>query len=361
MKVVSNQRRMKAPGLVRFAASASGRWLIADNDMNAVYIARADWPEFRPLAQALFLKLDQQRVRIPGLLGFAEQYASRCYMGSALDLPDGGALFECKFGVKEVEDAGISFDKPDRKGRVCAWGMFVARTDAEGVVIWARRYQIHKGNAMIVAGGDPSQARLIATGGECWVLNVADGEVVSKSHVPMGESGEKVYATASGCSCVGYTGHPSTVARFGRDPSAVPVQSKPPYNIGADEWRCANCTPDAQPNAIWWAMILLGQILYNFVGPKMSGRAKHPVDKLPSGGSADAEIRQPIALFQIPGSKSVGAAFKDDGFVYAQVLDKVSTRVKIGPGAWPAAVRKGDLASVFYRNGDYVYEAVIGY
>jgi hypothetical protein len=370
MKVLSNNRVINAAGLVRFATSPNG-WLIADNDMNAVYISRPLGPEFRPLAQALFLKTNQQRTVLAGLLGMAEKYASRAYMGSLTDLPDGGVIAECKFGVKEVEDAGIPFNKTgaaagipplalDKQVRTCAWGMLLVRLDLAGNLVWAKRYQIHKGNAMVVPGANANEVRLIATDGLCWVVSVATGDVLQKTRVPMGASGEKVYATAQGCSCVGYTNHPSTVTRFGIDTKPIPVQSKPPYDIGADEWRCANCTSDAQPKRIWWAMILRGYgILYNVVTPRKSV-ASHDPAKLPSGGPADAEIRQPIALFKIPGSKSVGAAFKDDGVVYVQVLDKPSTRIKIGPGGWPAAATNDSgRTAVYYRNGDFLYCAVI--
>lgn len=351
MKQVLNKQVAKAPGLVRLAMSPGG-WAAADNDMNAVFVKAPGWREFRPAVQALFIKPKQQRVPLIGAV-YAAPAASRCYMPSLIDLPDGGAILECKLGVKEVEDSGTPFDK-------CEWGMYLVRYDAAGAVKWHNRFQIHKGNAMVVAGGDPSQVRLIATGGACWVISAETGAILMKTSVPMGESGEKVFATAAGCSCVGYTGHASTVARYGIDEKAIPVQTKPPYDIGADEWRCANCTPAGRPRAIWWAMVLKGQLLYNFVGPQMKGRAKFPVTKLPSGGPADAEIRHPVALFPIAGSRHVGAAVKDEKKIQVQVLDMPQTRIVLGPGAWAAAVVRADGTIVVgYLDGGYMYEAVV--
>lgn len=359
MRVIRNSKMAMAPGLVRPAIV--GDWVIADNDMNATFVWHEGWSEFRPLAQALWLAGNKQRTRIPGVLMYSA-LASRSFLGTGVLCANGDAIFQGKWGVKELEDAykakqpgGVDFDDTD-------WGMYLIRLSPDDTVIWKGRYPIHKGAAQLVPGDNSNEVKLIASTGICWVIDMASGAVLKKTKVVMGPSGEKSYATTSATSYIGYTNNPSGMARLGIDERSIPVCSKPPYELGDDMIRCAHIASELQPKALWWAMLFGGQILFNVVGPNMRGKAKFPVDKLPSAGPATKEPRHFPALFQIPGSNKVGIAVKDDGQINVQVLAKKNVgRVRVGPGAWPAAVTEGGVTRVVYFNGNALWQAQIGH
>jgi hypothetical protein len=233
--------------------------------------------------------------------------------------------------------------------------------NADGTVVWQGRYPIHKGAAQAVAG-EPGTVLLIASTGLCWVIDAQNGQIIKKTKVVMGPSGEKNYATATAASYVGYTNFPSSAARFGIDEKAIPVASKPPYDTGNDFLRCCHLSAFDNPTSLWWVMILNGKILFNYIGPKMRGKAKYDVDNLPCAGSADMEPRHVPSLFQIPGNrKEVGIALKDDGQVYVQPLTTTGfrTRLKIGPGNFPTAVTEGDATRVAYFSGGSMFEATV--
>jgi hypothetical protein len=349
MRVVSNNRVASAPGLVRI--QVDGDWVVADNDMNATFVWKRGWPEFRVHVQALWLGVNKMRVEMPGVV-YASKKASRAFMGSVVMTPDGGCVTCTKFGTKEM-GSGL-FKTSD-------WGMYLVRMDAAGNVVWKDRYAIHKGNAQITNGlALLHTVTLIATEGLAWDINTETGAILKKYRVTMGPSGEKSTARSVNgrlyTGYIGFTNNPSGMARIGMDAKSIPVMSKPPFDLGPDTIRCDVLPPWGRPKGLWYSIALEGGLRYNYLGPRMT-KPKFTPQNPGYGGSADIDARHATSLFQIPGyKKGVGVALKDDGQVYVQILDKPSTRVRVGSGSFPCATIDGH---VFYLNGGQMFEAAV--
>lgn len=350
MDIVSTKTLATTPErLVRLAATTN--WTVGDTDMKSVYVHFTGWKEFRPLVTAGWKVTGDVNVWT------ATPICSRVYLPSVVEHTDGSAVVCMKLGVKEVNDAsaangGLPFEKSD-------WGMYLVKIDPLGSVLWKGRYAIHKGNAQVVWDPDENSLWLIASTGIRWWINPTNGEVTKKDSVPMGESGEKNYSTSTACSFIGYTGHPSSVTRFGVDSKSIPVCSKPPYETGDDMLYCRHISPYGKPKAIWWVTVLNGRLAYNFIGPKAKS-AKFSMANLPYAGAADKEARHAPSLYVIPGDKAhVGVVFKDDGKVWAQVLDKPETRKALGSGAFPVAVQTPTGFEARYVSGNSVVNVVV--
>ncbi len=351
MKILSQSTLAKAPGLVRLATH--GGWVVADSDMGAGYVWRPGWAAFKPLFQAAWTR-QGPKVKLVDQIGMNWEFASRCYLGSVVALPDGGCVVCFKLGVKEVEASGVPFAK-------CQWGMAVARLAADGSVVWQTRHAIHKGNAQ-VARYDATNVQLIASTGIRWVLSPVSGIAVKKDRVPMGASGEKNFTPPDGTACVfvGYSKEPSKLTRIGYDTKAIAWSSKPPYELGDDMLYASCLAPSGKPRGLWVAFVPDDRLRYNFCAPKMRDRTKWPANQLPDGGPASKEPRQAPALFQIPGyKKGVGVAVRVAGNIAVQILDKPGTRVTVGPGAWPTADVADGKPVVYYLSNGTLRKAVI--
>lgn len=344
MKLVSKiQEATCSQTLTRLTACAGG-WVAGDNDMNTVWVKKPNAGTFVPAVQALFATKNQQRVVLPGTL-YASPNASRAYLPSLAALPDGGAVLCCKLGVKEVEASGIPFDS-------CEWGMYLVCFNADGSLRWKGGYKIHKGNAQVVTDPYyPGEAILVASTGIVWKIDVANGAIKAKAKVGIGATGEKNAVSVQPraglpgvvtLSFVGYSSTPCAVLRFGVDQKPVAVASKPPYNdMGDDTIYCRTMAASGQPQGIWWAAVLGGHLVYNFVGPKMLA-PRYLKTALPVAAYARCEPRHAPSLFQIDGDrKHVGVAYASGGHIKAQVLDVPGTQIDLGEGSFPVSLNRG--------------------
>ena len=330
--------------------ATSGDRVVADSDMSSVWVRHPGSNKFVPLVQASH---PPSMAALPGVI--ARPICSRVYLPSIA-----GDVVCMKLGVKEVEDSGTPFDKTH-------WGMYLVRFNPDNTVKWHGRYPIHKGNAQVVTDPkDSTVVLLIASTGIAWRIRLTDGAITQKSTFVMGASGEKNRAKSNAqlvqTGFVGYTDHPSGMARVGVDSKSIGWMSKPPYNeIGDDMTYCDIQSASGQPKGLWAAVVVGGQLLYNFVAPRSSA-PKWPMTALPSAGPADKLPRFAPSLFPLMGNKkTVGVAFTDNGRVYVQDLQDRASRKEVGVGSWPVAVVSGGTVKIRYFAGNEMKESTVRY
>lgn len=322
--------------------------------MDSVWLRCPGFAFFKPLVQAGW---PAGKPAIPNVARRIVN-ASRVYLPSIVELPNGNAIVAMKLGVKEVEASGMPFAQ-------CAWGLYVLLVDRIGQVLWADRFPIHKGNGQVVrVPGDDETVMLVASTGIAWKLRIADHSVVWKGRVTMGPSGEKCFATSNEkyviTAYVGYTNNPSGVARIGVDSKSVFWASKPPFNdMGSDMVYASAQSPWGRPKGVWTAVVLGGQLRYNYLAPK-GVKARFPPSKPGVAGAAASETRFAPALFQLPGyKKGVGVAYRRGSDIVVQVLDKpVSARV-LGRGAWPSATCIDGKPTIRWIDGEALKSATV--